>query len=462
MDRYIELWDQTKATLETQFDPNTYRDNFADINNIYTYKNGYIYLVCPTPYHKNKLEMFYSRKINDVLKGILDGADNLAFKFITKKEIEEELKKEQALKINQPEPNFENRYRVGNINSANNFGNYVVGNSNRFAYLTASRVAQQPGVYANPLYIFGNVGLGKTHLAQAIGNFTLDCNINTKVLYIKAEDYVEDYGTAANNDDFEHFKKKYEDVDVLIMDDIQFLSKKEKTQVEFFKLFERLHNQNKQIILTSDRPAHELKDIMERLTTRFAMGISVDIQNPDIEHRIQILQNKILLEVPDPSILPTDVLEYLAESFPHDIRQLEGALRRLLFISTMDSLSVMSLDMAKQSLQVLLASRTKSEEPKVHKSEAKSVLEEVARYYMIRTSDIVGKSRQKNIVIARHMTCYLLKELFNLPFQHIGRLLGDRDHTTIMNSCERIKHDMEINEDLRIDVDNIITKVDKK
>ncbi len=289
MNNYDILWQTILSELEQTYDEDTFAEVFEPLQNIHQVNNNVIYIVVPNEFIKNRIQRLYLSKIQDL--ALKNSGETLRFKFVLESELEPEYD------IVTPDLDLENRYRLGNLNGSFRFDNFVVGKSNMFAFRMAMKVADQPGVVANPLYIFGDVGLGKTHLTQAIGNYILDNNPHANVLYVKADSFIEDFANLLKRQQMDDFHAKYRDIDVLLVDDIQIMGGATKTQMEFFKLFDILYQQNKQIVITSDKPASELKNIMSRLTSRFEVGLSVDIQVPDLEHRIEILKENYLLKL---------------------------------------------------------------------------------------------------------------------------------------------------------------------
>ena len=319
MQNYSDFWHHVLDKLEFEFDNDTFNEVFRPCV-VHEFKNGYIVVVTPNDYIKTKLNKLYIHKINEIISNLVKD-EVVRVKFITKNEIKEEVI------ITKPEPNLKNKYR-NNLNANYNFNNFVVGQSNMFAFRMAMKVADQPGVVANPFYIFGSVGLGKTHLMEAIGNYILDNDVNKRVLYVKASEFLEDYGKmCAGNLSNEFFNEKYRNLDVLLIDDIQTLELGKKSQLEFFKIFDILYTDNKQIVITSDRPAKEL-NIMERLTSRFEVGLTVDVQTPSHEHRMDIVKKKLIENGYEQ--IDDEVCEYIADNFTNNIRELEGAINILI------------------------------------------------------------------------------------------------------------------------------------
>jgi len=454
---FEEIWKRIKSSLQIDFDSDIYNEHFASINNVFKVNNNFVYLIAPNSYIKNKIENFYINRLNYLLNNYVE--EKYLFKIITKEQATIEVKKEQPYEINKPEENLENKYKTG-LNNTYTFDNFVVGPSNRLAYTSAMKVADQPVTFANPLYIFGDVGLGKTHLMECIGNYALENNINQKVLYVKTDQFIEDYASAAQNKTFDDFSKKYEDIDMLLVDDIQFLSGKNKTQLEFFKIFEKLKDNNKQIVITSDRPASELYDIMSRLTSRFEWGLSVDIDKPNLEHRILILKKKLTVETSDPELISDEILEYIASIFDNNIRELEGALKRVLFYCTAFNYKF-TIENTKDALKNLINSKNAGTKD-VDKTNYNNILDIVSNYYNINTTDLLSKKRQKKYVFARQVSMYILKDIYDLTFKRIGQIFNGRDHSTVIYSIEQICNYIQTDKTVKDDVDKLLIKCGKK
>ena len=315
------------------------------------------------------------------------------------------------------------------LNPKYTFENFVVGNSNSFAHAAALAVADDPSGAYNPLFIYGGVGLGKTHLMNAIGNYIQKNDPRKNVLFITSETFtnelidaiVKKKGTA-------QLRAKMRNVDVLLVDDIQFLSKTVATQEEFFHTFNHLHTGGKQIILSSDRPPKDIPTIEERLRSRFEWGLTVDIQKPDFETRVAILQKKCVEEEIDP---PEEVLEYIAERVESNIRELEGMLVRVNAQAQLMGKPI-TLEMAQETLAALLSSR----EPR--KITPDSIIQTVSNHYSVSNEDVTGKRRSRDIALPRQVSMYLIRELTPLSTTAIGRVFSGRDHSTVMHSCDKV------------------------
>jgi len=448
MNIYDNLWQKILVELENTLAEETFQDAFSDLKKTHKYSNGHIFVIVPNDFIKNRINQFYLDKINELAEFYHE--KKIRFKFVT----EDELLPEDN--IVSPEKNLERKYRSGNLNATYAFDNFVVGKSNNFPFRMAMKVSDQPGMVANPLYIFGDVGLGKTHLMQAIGNYILDSNVEAKVLYVKADTFIEDFSTHVRQDKMHEFYAKYHDLDVLLIDDIQILAGAQKTQMEFFKLFDLLYQQNKQIVITSDKPASELKDIMSRLTTRFEVGLSVDIQVPEQELRIEILKRKLLSETSDLDDIEPEVLEFIAASFVSNIRELEGALKRVLFYALANDLKL-NLDTTKEALEPLLKTRNKSNN--ISENNFDKIQSVVSDFYGISVADLIGKSRKSKHVLPRHIAMYIIKNNYNVPYATIGTLFGGRDHSTVLTACEKIENELKLDQSLKLAINTINKKV---
>ena len=449
MNTYNLLWQKILNDLENTFNEETFADVFEPLKSTHKYANGHVYVLVPTEFIKNRINRLYLNKINDLAEKY--HGSPIRFKFVT----ESELIPDETLVS--PERNLQLKYRPGNLNATYTFDNFVVGKSNMFAFRMAMKVADQPGAVANPLYIFGDVGLGKTHLMQAIGNYILDEDINQKVLYVKADGFIEDFANLLKREKMEDFNAKYRDIDILLVDDIQIMGGATKTQMEFFKLFDYLYQQNKQIVITSDKPASELKNIMTRLTSRFEVGLTVDIQVPDLEHRIEILKRKLASESSDIHDIPNEVLEFIASSFVTNIRELEGALKRVLFYCLTNNLEL-TVESVNEALEPLLKTKRKSDS--LNENNYDKIQSVVSDFYHITLEDLIGKKRHSKYILPRHIAMYLIKNKYNIPYKTIGTLFGDRDHSTVLAACEKIENDLKQDSALRLAVDTIIKKVD--
>jgi chromosomal replication initiator protein len=307
------------------------------------------------------------------------------------------------------------------------FENFVVGNSNQFAYAAALAVAQKPGKNYNPLFIYGSTGLGKTHLMHAIGNYLTRKKNTKKIIYISSEKFVNDLINSIKEKKIEEFRSKYRKSDLILIDDIQFLVGKERTQEELFHTFNDLYLSNKQIVITSDRPPKDLEGIEDRLKSRFQGGLIADVQLPDFETRKAIVKKK--LEKYDIE-LEEGVIDYLAKNFRDNVRELEGALLKIIAFSDIENIKKVSVDKAKEILKDLVNIE--------QQIKVEDILEAVLNYFNITKEELFSNSREKRIVYTRQVFTYLLRDILGLSFKSIGNILGGKDHTTIMHSYEKI------------------------
>lgn len=449
MSNYDLLWQRILTDLEATYNEETYQDVFDPIKSVHKFANGLVYVLVQSEFIKNRINRFYLTKINELATKYQ--GEPTRFKFIT----EQDLVPEETLIS--PERNLELKYRPGNLNATYTFDNFVVGKSNMFAFRMAMKVADQPGTVANPLYIFGDVGLGKTHLMQSIGNYILDQDVTKKVLYVKADGFIEDFANLLKREKMDDFNHKYREIDILLVDDIQIMGGATRTQMEFFKLFDFLYQQNKQIVITSDKPASELKNIMTRLTSRFEVGLTVDIQVPNLEHRIEILKRKLVTESSDIHDVPVEVLEFIASSFVTNIRELEGALKRVLFYCLANNLDL-TVESTSEALEPLLKTKRKSDS--LNENNYDKIQSIVSDFYGISLEDLIGKKRHSKYVIPRHISMYIIKSKYNIPYKTIGSLFGDRDHSTVLAACEKIDNDLKQDTSLKLAVETILKKID--
>jgi chromosomal replication initiator protein len=338
---------------------------------------------------------------------------------------------------------------TANLNPKFTFEKFIAGTKNRLAYAAAEGVASQPGVLYNPLYIYGGVGLGKTHLLQAIGNAILDEKPDAKVIYISCENFMNEFASALNQKRPDAFKQKYRNVDVFLIDDIQFVAGRDGLQEEFFHTFNALHQADKQIVMTSDKMPSEIKGLEDRLSSRFSMGMVADMQLPDQMTRQAILMAKCAEKKIS---LSNEVLAYISENIETNIRELEGALTTILAdVYARDAQP--SLSEVKASLRKLLGNNPSQQQ--VKHTASTLLMEVVCQTFAISKEELLGSKRTKELVHPRHLTMYLLKHEAGLTYPAIGKELGGRDHTTIMHGVEKITKDLKKNPDLLLELQGI-------
>ena len=367
--------------------------------------------------------------------GSLSVADILTVLFFNQMNIEEKNPKVVA-----PSP-----LKKAMLNPKYTFDTFVIGKGNQMAHAAALVVAEDPGSIYNPLFFYGGVGLGKTHLMHAIGHQMLQSQPNAKVKYVSSETFANDFINSIQNKTAEEFRQEYRNVDLLLVDDIQFFAEKEATQEEFFHTFNALYNEGKQIVLTSDRLPNEIPKLQERLVSRFAWGLSVDITPPDLETRTAILRKKAAaerLEIPD------DTLSYIAGQIDSNIRELEGALVRVQAFAAMNSEDI-STSLAADALKTLKSGKG---HPQLS---ILQIQEEVAKYYHIQLKDLKGKKRVKSIVVPRQIAMYLARELTDNSLPKIGAEFGGKDHTTVIHAHEKIQQLMDSSVSMQNEVSEI-------
>ena len=338
------------------------------------------------------------------------------------------------------------------LNPKYTFDSFVIGNSNRFAHAASLAVAESPAKAYNPLFIYGGVGLGKTHLMHAIGHYILQNNPNAKVVYVSSEKFTNELINAIKDDKNEEFRTKYRSVDVLLIDDIQFIAGKERTQEEFFHTFNTLHEANKQIILSSDRPPKEIPTLEDRLRSRFEWGLIADIQAPDFETRMAILKKKADVENLN---VPNEVMVYIATKIKSNIRELEGALIRIVAYSSLTNREI-TVDLATEALKDIISN-------KQNKSITIDLIQDVvAAYFNLRVEDLKSQRRTRNVAYPRQIAMYLSRKLTDMSLPKIGEEFGGRDHTTVIHAYEKISETLNNDESLEHTINDITKKLTQK
>lgn len=448
------IWIEIKNKLRNELEESVFDDYFLGIGEVYKEENNNVYLVVENAFYKKRIQNQYIDRMNALLDDYYDVSHK--FYLITRDEVLEEEEKRK----NKPVVDVFSKKNKSGLNPNFTFSNFVVGDSNRFAHRYAVLVSEQLTKIANPVYIFGNVGLGKTHLMQAIGNAVLESNNDARVLYIGAQDFRDEYiKSGSKPGGYDKFYEKFEDLDVLLVDDIQFIESSPNTQIEFFKIFERLSNNNKLIVLTSDRKSSDLTNIMPRLTSRFERGLSLDINKPDRELRVQILNSKLKQEIPNPNQVPTEVIEYIATICDNNVRQLEGCLKRFLFNCEAFNLEY-NLENAKDALKTVVDFSENIPSP-TSNEDIKKLIGVVCGYFKISEADFLSSSRKKELVYARQLTWYIMKNNLNLTYQRIGSIFGGKDHSTVMHGCSSIEDSIKISKETAKNVENVLRKMGK-
>lgn len=450
------LWQTVLGEIELTVSRGSYITWFKNTR-LLRYKDGVLVVGVSNVFVKQQLELKFNQLIIEVLQKNDVHPERVEYKIhssitIPKKNDEELILAQpmSSARHNNDHPSgtrpgpttLTHTYRQG-LNERYTFENFIVGSGNELAYAACQAIAQNPGTKYNPLFIYGGVGIGKTHLIQAVGNAVLANNPAAHVVYVSTEQFVQEFLDAIRYKKNTDFAGYYRSADVLIIDDVQFIAGKEKTQEEFFHTFNALHQANKQIIISSDKPPKDIPTLEERLRSRFAWGMSIDMQTPDFETRCAIIQTKAGSHG---ITLAPDLVEYLSNLVQSNIRELEGVLNQLLAFCEMRQLTP-DLEIA----QTLLGNG--KSRPK-HIS-AKQIIERTARHFQVPLEDILGPKRDKDIVVPRQVAMYMLRSELHLSFPKIARELGRKDHTTAIHSVEKIEKEVAFDNDIRSAIDEI-------
>lgn len=393
------------------------------------YRNNKVYVNVPNNLTKEWIELKYSDLIENKFRSLT--GQNITLILSTDNIIEKE-------------------NRSSNLNPKYTFDSFVVGNSNRFAHAACYAVGEAPAKAYNPLFIYGGVGLGKTHLMHAIGHHILSKYPGMSVMYVSSEQFTNELIMSIKDDNTSGFRQKYRNIDVLLIDDIQFLAGKERTQEEFFHTFNSLYEANKQLVISSDRPPRSIPTLEDRLRSRFEWGLITDIQPPDLETRIAILRKKAQNENLD---IPYDVLDYIANYIDSNIRELEGALIRLIAYATLNNKPI-NINTAAEALKDILPS------PRPKKITIENIQKIVAEYYGISANELLSKKRNKQLVYPRQIAMYLCRKLTDASYPQIGEQFGGRDHTTVLHAFEKVEKDMMHDQELRKTINELCKKID--
>ena len=436
-----ENWLKIKDLLENQMSAIGF-DLWIKPLEIIDKTENIIILSAPSDIAINQIKKLYSEPLRKTITEVMP--DVVGFELILKEEVEGYLKsKKQEVPVPQ-----KNKITIDPKFAKYTFETFVVGKCNNIAYAACRNVAENPAGAFNPLFLYGGVGLGKTHLLLSIGNYIMKHNPDMKICYNTCEGFTNDYIESIRNSKDRSpyaFREKYRNIDVLLIDDIQFISNKEATQEEFFHTFNDLFQNNKQIIITSDRPPKEIATLEDRLRSRFAMGLIQDLQKPDYETRLEILRKKAEMEKYS---LNEEVLEYIAEKVETNIRELEGILTKIVFFAKISGRPVATLNDAYEALKEQIQEQTEG-------LTLDAIVETVCNYFNVSKQDLVGKKKNKEIVDPRQICIYLITELMDTPLNAIGNYFGGRDHTTIMHARDKITTQVKVNSSLKNTVNDI-------
>ena len=446
---YNLIWNKFLERIKQEIQPVNYETWFEETKLI-EIKNDYAKILVPMTLHKKHLKDVYNDIVTNIFNEITESNFNIIY--ITNDELEKNIVINTD-DIGIPANNFES-----NLDPKYTFETFICGKSNKFAKMNAVAIAERPGQIYNPMFIYGPSGVGKTHLMQAVGNYIVK-NSNKKVLYVTSEKFVSDflkiYVDKKENSNFntiDEFKNKYRDIDVLIIDDIQYLQVAKTTQQEIFNTFNELHSNGKQIIISSDRSPNDLKKLEDRLLTRFSWGLSVDIMPPDFDLRMNIISNKIknneiMVE------FPIEVQEFIASICTSDVRTLEGCINRILAYSSIMNGSNIDLPLAEAALNGYVV------KPLVSKNKINQVQQIISQNYNITVEDLKSKKRKANISYPRQIAMYICRTILDEPLARIGSEFGGKDHTTVMHSVNKIASEVKKDKNLNDEIQKIVNQI---
>ena len=444
MNIVAEKWDEILQTIKIDHDLSDISfDTWLKPLKVYSVEGNIVTILVPSEqvglnYINKKYKLPLQVTISE-----LTGIDRCEVQFI----LSDDVKKITSKNLISNDTRFEE----ANLNPRYTFGTFVVGSNNKFAHAASLAVAESPGEIYNPLFIYGGVGLGKTHLMHSIARFILEHNPDSKVLYVTSEEFTNELIEAirnGNNTAMTQFRDKYRNIDVLLVDDVQFIIGKDATQEEFFHTFNSLHSAKKQIIISSDKPPKDMEILEDRIRSRFEWGLIADISSPDYETRVAILKKK---EEMDGYDINEDVIKYIATNIKSNIRELEGSLNKVMAFANLEKREV-TVELAEQVLKDIIS----PDQQKIITPEY--IISMVAEHYDITIDEIKGNKRNSKIVIPRQIAMYLCREMIDIPLKSVGKCLGNRDHTTIMHGCEKIEHELQTSDTMKNTIEVLMKK----
>ena len=448
MNIVAEKWDEILQTVKIEYDLSDISFNtWIKPLKLYSVEGNVVTILVPSEQvGLNYINKRYKLPLQVVIceyMGI-ENIDDCEINFILSDDIKKKAPKKAV--------SNDTRFEEANLNPRYTFDTFVVGSNNKFAHAASLAVAESPGEIYNPLFIYGDVGLGKTHLMHSIARFILEHNPDSKVLYVTSEEFTNELIEAlrnGNNTTTTQFRDKYRNIDVLLIDDIQFIIGKDATQEEFFHTFNTLHSAKKQIIISSDKPPKDMEILEDRIRSRFEWGLIADISSPDYETRVAILKNK---EEMDGYEINEDVIKYIATNIKSNVRELEGSLNKVMAFANLEKREV-TVELAEQVLKDIISPN----QQKVLTPEY--IISTVAEHFDITVDDLKGNKRNSKIVIPRQIAMYLCREMIDIPLKSVGKCLGNRDHTTIMHGCEKIEHELQTSDTMKNTIEVLMKKI---
>ena len=426
----LEIWNQVLENLEGNVSPVGFNIHIKTAVPV-CFENSTFTISVATSINKNLVEYRYKKYIESSLEKVTGAKISLAVLVGDANELKQEIESKQNSEYDNSEI-----ISSDGLNSKYTFENFVQGSSNLYAYTAAEQVANHPGESNNPLFIYGNSGLGKTHLMQAIGNKIKANNPNAKIIYVSSENFMNEFITSIREKTGDKFRNKYRAADALLVDDVQFLKNKEATQDEFFHTFNELYLAKKQIVISSDKPPKDMETLEERIRSRFECGLTADIGSPDYETRMAILRRK---EEMDNFHLDDEILKYIATNIKSNIRELEGALNKLLAYSNLEQTEI-TMEVAMKELQNIISP------DKPREITPQLIIDVVCEHFHITKEQMISKSRSNDIAKPRQIAMYLCKNMTGVSLENIGELLGGRDHSTVIHGINKVEAELQTNE----------------
>lgn len=445
-----QLWEKTLNIIKSEMSEVSFNTWIKSCEPL-SISSDSIRLGVPNEFTKDILEQRYKDLVTNAIKLISSKKYNI--EFLIESDTSELPSEDTTLRHNKKNSAVVvNDLMLATLNPKYTFDSFVIGNSNRFAHAASLAVAESPAKAYNPLFIYGGVGLGKTHLMHAIGHYILQNNSKSKVVYVSSEKFTNELINAIKDDKNEEFRNKYRNIDVLLIDDIQFIAGKERTQEEFFHTFNALHEASKQIILSSDRPPKEIPTLEDRLRSRFEWGLIADIQAPDFETRMAILKKKADVENLN---VANEVMVYIATKIKSNIRELEGALIRIVAYSSLTGRDI-TVDLATEALKDIISNKQSKN------ITIETIQDVVSSYYNLRVEDLKSQRRTRNIAYPRQIAMYLSRKLTDLSLPKIGEEFGGRDHTTVIHAYEKISGSLKNDESTQDTINDLTKKLTQK